>query len=605
MLDTIFLSELLREMRLTGSRINKINQPERDELFFTLYGPTGTHRLLISANASAPRLQYTDAPRENPQQAPMFCMFLRKYLTGALISDVSQPGGDRIAELTLDCTDEFGYPSRRRLIAELMGRYSNVILVDSDGRIMECLKRVDASMSPARQILPGLFYRYPELQGKLSLANSTPEAVSARIQAAPQDAAIDRYLLDHFAWLSPITCREMAYLACADSGAHFSALSDRTVLQNAILALAARIQNGDTAPYILYETRTDSEGRRIRRPVDFSYIPILQYGNLRDCVRVENYCGLLDEFYVTREAIGHMQQRTAAVRKSVRSARAKLAQKLDAQRRELDASRGRETFRRSGELITASLYLVERGMSRVLLPDYEAQPDASGQYPMVEVKLDPQLSPQDNAQQYFKQYRRAKNAETRLQELLARGERELLYLDSVADELERAVSERELAEIKAELSENGYASQRWGQPKTGRGKKQKLPALKPMEYLSSSGFRILAGRNNRQNEQISLKLAGKSDVWLHAQKVPGSHVLILCGPAALDDTTLYEAAVIAAYHSAARNAGRVAVDYTRARNVRRQPDGKTGMVFYQEYQTLSVQPDEALVGRLSCEQKRK
>lgn len=605
MLDTVFLGELLREMRLPGSRINKINQPERDELFFTLYGPTGTHRLLVSANASAPRLQYTDAPRENPQQAPMFCMFLRKYLTGALIADVSQPGGDRIAELTLDCTDEFGYPSRRRLITELMGRYSNIILVDSDGRIMECLKRVDAAMSPARQILPGLFYRYPELQGKLSRVASTPEAVAERIEAAPQDAAIDRYLLDHFAWLSPITCREAAHLACGDSGARFSALSGRAALTDAVLAIAARIENGEAAPYILYETRTDSEGRRTRRPADFSYLPITQYGALRECIRAESYCGLLDEFYSVREAVGHMQQRTAAVRKSVRNARAKLAQKLDAQRRELAASRGREDFRRAGELITSSLYLMERGMDSVRLPDYAAEPDETGGYPQVEVKLDPQLSPQDNAQRYFKQYRRAKNAETMLHELIARGERELTYLDSVADELDRAVSERELAEIKAELAENGYASQRWGQPKAGRGKKQKLPVLKPLEYRSSSGFRILAGRNNRQNEQISLKLAAKSDVWLHAQKVPGSHVLIVCGAAAPDDETLREAAVIAAYHSAARNSGHVAVDYTRARNVRRQPDGKTGMVFYQEYQTVSVQPDEALVERLSCEQKRK
>lgn len=232
-------------MRLPGSRINKINQPERDEVFFTLYGPTGTHRLLISANASAPRLQYTDAPRENPQQAPMFCMFLRKYLTGALIAEVSQPHGDRIAELTLDCTDEFGYPSRRRFIAELNGRYSNMILVDSDGRIMDCLKRVDASMSPARQILPGLFYRYPELQGKLSLPDSTPEAIADCVAAAPADTAIDRYLLDRFAWLSPITCREACISGLpGDSGARFSALADRAALTNAVLAIASRITCG-------------------------------------------------------------------------------------------------------------------------------------------------------------------------------------------------------------------------------------------------------------------------------------------------------------------------------------------------------------------------
>ena len=603
MLDTVFLGELLREMALPGCRINKINQPERDELFFTLFGPTGSHRLLISANASAPRLQYTEAPRENPQQAPMFCMFLRKYLTGALIVEANQPGGDRIAELVLDCADEFGAPSRRRLIAELMGRYSNIILVDGDGRIMECLKRVDADMSPARQILPGLYYRYPESQGKLSLSDSTPETVSNLVAEAPGDSPVDRWLLDHFAWLSPITCREAAYLACGDSGTQFSALPDRERLAAVILSLSEKIAGGDTAPWLLYETRANPEGQRIRRPADFSYLPITQYEGTRELVRAESYCGLLDEFYTVREAIGHMQQRTSAVRKSVRGARSRLMQKLSAQRQELAASRDREALRRAGELLTASLYLVDRGADRVFLPDYEAEPDENGVYPTVEIRLDPRLSPQDNAQRYFKQYRRAKNAETMLRELIARGEQELQYLDSVADELERAVSERELTEIKAELADNGYASQRWSQAKGQR--RQKLPVLAPMEFRSSRGFRILAGRNNRQNEQITLKMAGRGDIWLHAQHVPGSHVLIVSGGLQPDEETIREAAVLAAWHSGARSSGHVAVDYTLARNVRRQPGGKTGMVFYQDYQTVSVQPDEALCERLSCEKKRK
>ena len=604
MLDTIFLGELLREMALPGSRINKITQPERDELFFTLFGPTGSHRMLLSVNASAPRLQYTEAARENPAQAPMFCMFLRKYLTGALITEVNQPGGDRIAELVLDCADEFGAPSRRRLIAELMGRYSNLILVDGDGRIMECLKRVDAEMSPARQILPGLYYRYPENQGKLSLSDSTPEVVAAQIDAAPRDAAVDRWLLDRFAWLSPITCREAAHLSGADSSAVFSALGDRQVLTDTVLSMAERIRSGDTAPWLLYETRADPEGVRYRRPVDFSYLPITQYGASRELVRADSWCGLLDEFYTAREAAAHMQQRSAAVRKSVRSTRSRLQQKLSAQRQELAASRNREEYRRAGELLTASLYLVQKGADRVSVPDYEAEPDENGVYPNAEIRLDPRLSPQDNAQRYFRQYRRARNAETMLQELIAKGEQELLYLDSVADELERAVSERDLAEIRAELAENGYASQRWSQQTKG-GKRQKLPVQAPMEFRSSSGLRILAGRNNRQNEQITLKLAGRGDIWLHAQHVPGSHVLIQTGGMPPDEETIREAAVIAAWHSAARGAGRAAVDYTAARNVRRQPGGRTGMVFYQEYQTVSVRPDEALVESLSCEKKRK
>jgi len=578
MLDSVFLTALLSELNLPGMRVNKISQPERDELILSLYGPMGARRLLISANPSAPRVQYTVAARENPDSAPMFCMLLRKYLSGALITAAVQPGGDRLVELHFDCTDELGYLSSRRLVVELMGRYSNVILIDPDGRIMESLKHVDAEGNPSRQILPGLFYRYPELHGKLTLESCENGLIREIIAAAPADIPADRFLLDRFAWLSPLTAREVIHLG---GGA----------LADAVIALSDRIRAGDTAPYILCESREDEGGRITRRPADFSYMPIAQYGNLREIVRAESFSSLLDEFFTERDRLRHMEQRSQAVRKAVSAMRGRLAQKLDAQRGELRSSRDREAHKKAGELLTASLHLIKKGDSMARLPDYTAEPDDNGEYPPAQIALDPRLSPQENAQAYFRRYRRAKTAEERLTALIAEGEFELEYLDSVLDAITRAASEREIDEIRQELADAGYASQRLA-GKDKKGRRRKIPETKPIEYRSSVGFMILAGRNNRQNEQLTFKLAARSDIWLHAQKIPGSHVIIVCDGREPDEGTIAEAASIAAYNSAARTAGRVPVDYTMARNVRRQPGGRPGMAVYTEYRTILVEPGE-------------
>lgn len=592
MFDSVVLSQILKEMALSGSHVNKITQPGRDVLYFSLYGVQGARRLLISANASAPRLQYTETLRENPDIPPNFCMLLRKYLGGALITQAAQPGFDRIAELSFSCADEFGGVHPRRLICELMGRYSNIILVGSDGRIIDSLRHVDDEMNPSRQVLPGLVYRYPDMQGRLGLEESTPEAVCAALPACEGQKAVG-VLLARFGWLSPLTARECAHRASIDADAPLDA-ANISALAGAVNALRGEILAGETGPYMLWAI--GAAGQR-EKPADYSYICIDQYGSTREGERFVTYSAMLDAFYARREAAEHMLQRSGAMRKSVRGAKNRLMQKLEAQRAELAASQDREALKRSGDAILASVYLLEKGQTRALLSDYNAQPDVSGIFPTIEVALDARLNPQDNAQAYYKKYRRAKNAEEKLHALISDGERELAYLESVLDALARADSERTLGEIRAELEANGYASQRFAKKKPG-GKPRKAPPVEPMEF-SFGGYTIYAGRNNIQNEYVTFRLAGRGDIWFHAQHVPGSHVLLVCRGQEPTPEVLEACAQVAAWHSGARTAGRCAVDYTAARNVRRQSGGKPGMVFYNSYQTILVTPDEKRVGAMA------
>jgi len=415
---------------------------------------------------------------------------------------------------------------------------------------------------------------------------------------------VEKFLLGRYAWLSPLMSREMAYRTTGSTTTHMSQLDEagRIALYHTVSSLLEEIRADKCAPWMIYEKKITEGGREMTKPVDFSYVPIRQFGNLRYCEKKETFSALLDEFYTQRDAIEHMMQKSQAVRKAVSSTRSKIAKKIASQHAELAAAQDRDSLRRCGDLITGSLHLAEKGMTKANFPDYASYPDEDGNYPMVEVKLNPTLSAQQNAQWYYKQYRRARNAETVLKDMIASGEREVVYLDSVLDELTRAATVAELTEIKRELAANGYVSQKWAE--TGRRGKERDTGLKPFEYTSSGGFTILAGRNNRQNEQITLRQAMKNDLWFHVQKAAGSHVVLFCPPGSEpDNRTLEEAAMIAAFHSSCGVAEHIPVDYTRIKYVHRQPDGKTGMVLYTNYKTIYITPDEAHIQSLLKKEK--
>ena len=575
--DAMFLSAVCDELRqeLIGARVEKIQQPARDMVVLQLRGKA---RLLLSASGNRPRFHVTQASYENPAQPPMFCMLLRKHLAGGRIAAIKQPPAERSVELTLDCTDEMGTPCQKRLILELMGRNSNLILTDGENRILDCMRRVDFEMSEQRQVLPGLFYhRPPRQEGKLTPQELTKPALERLLAQTAAPVHLDRWIVDHVAGISPLIARELAFGFCGETDADVLTL-DR-----------ARLAEALTRPSLL-QARQPTLLLCGGRPKDFTYCPIRQYGAYMTARTMPSFSALLDAFYTETEQRERMLQKSQSLRRTVTNLLERTRRKLAAQRKEREASLDRETLRRRGDIVTANLHAMTRGMTVLRAEDFY-QEDMQE----IEIPLRPELSPQQNAARFYKEYNKAKHAEKILAEQIARGEIEEEYLGAVLDELNRAESERDLAEIRAELEAGGYVRS------ADRRRQQKQPASRPMRFRSSDGFEILVGRNNRQNDQLSLKTARRDDLWLHIQKFHGTHVIVCCAGAPVPDGTITEAAMLAAWYSQAREGQNVPVDVTQVRNLRKPNGAKPGMVVYDRYRTMIVTPDAALCERLRAE----
>ena len=576
--DALFLTAVAEELReAVGMRIDRVSQPARDTVLLALRGREGSRKLLLCASPNRPRVQFTALSFENPAQPPMFCMLLRKHLTGARLAAVEQPPMERLIDLTLDCLDELGTPSQKHMILELMGRSSNLILTDRDGRILDCLRRVDLETSEVRQVLPGLYYRLPPARDKRDPFSLSERDFLALLTDAEPSARLDKLFLDRLNGLSPLVCRELAAKICGETDGAVSALND---LPTAAAALRRFFETcRPFRPTLLLEDGT---------PKDFSCVPITQYGDFRTAEPFSTCSELLDACYGRLERDERRRQRAQQLTKAVTNLRDRTARKLELQKKERADSQDRERLRRCGDLVTANLYQIRRGQTVLRTQDFY-DPELAE----IEIALSPQLSPQQNAAKYYKDYAKAKNAEKILTEQIETGTRTLAYLNSVLDELARAETDRDLSEIRAELVEQGIVRE------TDRKKQMKQPASRPMEFESSTGWKILVGRNNRQNDQLTLKLAAKSDVWLHTQKIHGSHAIIVCGGAQPDDQTVTEAATLAAWYSQARDGQNVPVDMTQVRNVKKPAGSPPGMVIYDRYTTVWVTPDETLVSRLS------
>ncbi len=577
--DAVFLNAALRELRptLLGARVEKIQQPARDLVLLQL---RGKERLLLSANTARPRIHLTNASFENPAQPPMFCMLLRKHLSGGRISEISQPPAERLVDLSFDCTDEMGVPCQKHLILELMGRNSNLILTGADGRIIDCLRRVDYEMSEQRQVLPGLFYRLPPAQDKRDPAQISEAELKKMLQDAPE-AAVSDWLLANFSGISPLLARELSFSFCGETDGRISN-ENRDALCAHLLREFANFS--EAKPMLLLKNGA---------PSDFSYRPILQYGALRENREYSSFSALLDAFYTESDHDERMKQRSQNLRKTVKNARERALRKLELQKKELASTLDREQLRRMGDIVTANLYAIERGQARLRAVDFYDE-----EMREIEIPLKPDLSPQQNAAKFYKDYAKAKHAEKVLSEQLRLGQIEAEYLGAVLDELSRAETERDLAEIRAELEAGGYL-------RPDRKNKQKIPASRPMEFRSSDGYPIFVGRNNRQNDQLSLKTARKDDLWLHIQKFHGTHVIIACAGVTPPDETITEAAQLAAYFSEAKQGQNVPVDITPVRFLRKPNGAKPGMVVYERYNTVIVTPDAALVERLRVGKEQK
>lgn len=577
-LDGILLNLAKKEI-LDGaqfSRVEKIHQPSREELVIHLRGKGGAKKLLLSVRANSPRIHFTQHAPENPATPPMFCMLMRKRLVNAALINVRQSELDRVLYIDFDATNEIGDRVKLTLSIEIMAKHSNIILFDEEGKIVDALKRVDLSQSTVRQILPGFRYTSPPPQNKLNILEHSTENIIEQIRTF-ENKTLSSAILSSLQGVSPLTSRELA----GEFSEHYvDEVSDSEfeALKSEIDTLRHVVETGNATPFML----KDETGK----PVDFSFMPIKQYGTKYTKEEKESFSDLLDEFYFECDRLDRTRQKAQDLVKFLGSAIARISKKLTLQQTELKQCADRELLRISAELINANLYRLEKGAAFYDLENYYDENR------LIRIKADPSKSPAANAQKYFKDYRKAKTAEAMLTELIEQGQNDLQYLETVADALDRASTQAEIEEIRNELVVSGFMKYK----KKNNQKQPKL--LPPMEYMTTDGFKVLVGRNNMQNDKLSLKTASKSDMWLHTQKFPGSHVIIVSDNKEISDEAIVEAAEIAAYHSKARDAKLVPVDYTYVKHLKKPQGAPPGKVIYHVYYSVNVTPNKDKIEKM-------
>ena len=572
MLDGIFLRHIKNEIESTalGARVNQIYQPNRDELVIILRTFGGTKKLLLSSRANSPRVNFCTVTPENPAQPPMFCMLLRKRLGGGKLVGVRQLECDRVLFLDFECINELGDTEGLSIVCEIMGMHSNLIVINrGTGVIIDAIKRVDLTVSSRRFVLPNIKYELPDAQDKLNLLEHSPEEIVQAADGLPAEMPLSKALMSVIQGISPIVARELEYRVAEGATNRLSGvLRDR--LLSVLADFRAVAESCDQTPCIVY--------REDGRPMDFSFFPITQYGGYADVKPTAGYSATVDEFYEERDARERMRVKSHSLQKLLGNLIDRTARKINKQQSELSQCGNREQLRICGDLLHANLYRIERGAAFAEVENFYDENGGT-----VRIKLNPAVSPAANAQKYYKDYQKAKTAETVLAGQIEKGRAELSYLESVADSVERAESERELSQIREELTQQGYL-------RRPKGKVQKQATLPPREFQSSDGFTILVGRNNAQNDRLTLKTAAKTDVWLHTKDIHGSHVIIRTEGKPVTETALLEAAQLAAYHSKARESTNVPVDYTLVKHVSKPAGAKPGMVIYVKNNTLYVTP---------------
>ncbi len=571
-LDGAFLLAVKQElMPLVGGRTEKVYQPSKDEIVISVRTRTGSSRLLISAAANSARIHITERPIENPKVPPMFCMLLRKRLGSGRLTDIRQDGLERILFLDFETVNELGDVVTVTLAAEIMGKYSNLIIIDENGRIIDSLKRVDYAMSRERLVLPGMTYSPPPREDRLNFLIAEEEQMRSRIMNASGKSAA-KCLIGIFEGISPILAREWIFRACGSNDITTDELDASTA--GRLVSEIVRTRNDYYGVGRKYTVVSDTDGNL----KDFCFTDITQYGGLMRLSYCESAGETLDRFYSERDSAARMKQRYGDLYRLLSSTADRIRRRTENQRQELKISEERDILKLKGDLISANLYQLRKGMS-----SFECDNFYDEECKRITVELDPLLTPSQNMQKYYGGYRKADTAEKRLKIQIAQGEEELRYIESVSDALSRAVTENDVNELRAELAEQGYIRiQR---------SKQKLPkAAPPVSFTSPDGFEILVGRNNRQNDILTLKTAEKTDIWLHTKDITGSHVIIRARGEKVPDETIYYAARIAAAYSSAANSSQVPVDYVPAKLVKKPAGAKPGMVIFTGNRTLYVTP---------------
>ncbi len=585
-LDGAFLCTIRKEIEgALGSRIDRIYQPSREEICLLLRSKGWSGKLLLSAAADSPRIHFTTQEIENPKSPPMFCMLLRKHLSGAKLTAVRQLGMDRIVYLDFDTRNEFGDPVTVTIAIEIMSRYSNIIIIDGEGKVLDSIKRVDPEMSRVRTVLPGVVYQVPPAQGKLNLLDTSPEQIGQIKDAILTAKGVDlsKAILAAFEGFSPVLARELTFDICGSTELNKLEMTDEQweLLYSRLYALKSGLETGENDYCMLCEESG--------RPKEFSFVQLGQYGSLYTVRSFESPSALLDGYYSERVRMERMKQRSSDLLKLLTTHSERLTRKIALQKEELAQCAERDTLKEKGDLLSSYIYLVKKGDREVTVQDFYHEGEE------VTIQLDPALTPVQNVQKYYKEYRKAATAEKLLIGFIDEAEKELTYIDSVYDAVSRTSGESELLEIRQELSEQGYL-------KRYSAKNSKfVKAQPPLRYRSSDGYLIWCGRNNKQNDKLTLKEARPDDIWFHTKDFPGSHVILVTEGTPLDDIpirTVEEAAMIAAYNSRARSAALVPVQYIQARQVRKPGGAKPGMVIFDHYFVLYITPDEEKVNAM-------
>ncbi|MCD7726778.1 MAG: NFACT family protein [Ruminococcus sp.] len=581
-LDGVYLNIIKKDLeeKLIGSRVDKIHQPSREEIIITFRTRQGSHKVLFNVNASQARVHETEIAAENPKAPPMFCMLLRKHLSSGKLIAIRQDGKERILSFDFDSTNEMGDIVRLTLIIEIMGRHSNLMLVNADGKILDSIKRIGQDVSSVRPVLPGMIYSPPPREKRLGIFDFD-EAELINILSQNGDKDLSKCLLHTFEGISPVIAREAVFYAAKTDSLRFNDLNqgqrDKICF---FFKNTAQLVEEKKNKFVVLKTR-DNQLK------DFCFTDILQYGSLMIRKEFSSPNELLDYFYAERDRLSRTKQWADDLFKLLLSTSERISRRISNQLVELDECKNREIYKKSGDLIISNIYKIKKGDGVVMLTDY-TDPDLRE----VSVTLDKRLTPQQNAQKYYNEYKKCDTAEKMLTRLIEEGKQELVYIDSVFDSLTRATSEADILALREELSEQGYLKLR----KSGKVKPQK--GLPPIKFRTTGGFDILVGRNNRQNDKLTLKDSSKSDIWLHTKDIPGSHVILKADGRTPSEQDIFEAACIAAYHSKAKSSSSVGVDYTLVKNVKKPNGAKPGMVIFTDNKTLFVTPDEELIEEL-------
>ena len=576
-LDGITLNSIKQELSkaLIGGRVDRIQQPETDEIIIAVRSQGKNHKLLLNAGANSPRIHFTEIAKPSPPQAPMFCMLLRKHLGGGRIIDIQQPDFERMIELYIESPNEMGDLSVKRLIIEIMGKHSNIMLIDAKDTIMDSIRHVSKELSSVREVMPGRGYARPPSQGKISPVPVDKEHFLGLLKT--ESKRVQQAIYQSYNGISPVVASEICHRASVSSDDFTETLSDadKENLLKEFTSLYQNVENNSFNCHIY-----DNHKR------DFSAVFMNIYADRQISEAFSSPSVMLETFYRKQDNMHRISQKTSDLRKLVSTYIERCKRKSEIHHKTLLEIEDREQLRKYGEILTAYIYAIPEGADRVKLADfYEDNKE-------IEIPLNPTKTAAENAQHYFKGYNKAKRTFAALQDQMQANEEDLAYLDSVLTSISTVTDEEDIADIRAELAEQNFLKKR----QQVKGKKPKKS--KPLHYLSSDGFNIYVGKNNTQNDELSLRFAHPSDIWMHTKDIPGSHVIIQTAGKDIPDSTILEGAMLAAYHSKGRQSSQVPVDFCPRKNVRKPRGAKPGFVIYDIYNTVYVTPDEKAIEKL-------